>query len=139
MAIPHKILTRKDEITAKFFELLEKHMGEIMAGKVDKMYHIKDFAALLFIHPTHFSNTIKLTTGHSPCHFAEERTMDEARKMLSETPMSIAEISYKLTFNEPTNFTKFFKSFEGITPKQYRKQIIESETNTINSETSTIF
>ncbi len=131
MAIPTKILTRKDEITAKFFVLLDQHMKEIMDGKVDKMYHIKDFAGLLFIHPTHFSNTIKLTTGHSPCYFAELRTMEEARKMLSETPMSIAEISYKLTFNEPTNFTKFFKSFEGITPRQYRNQIIESETSTI--------
>ncbi len=123
MAIPQKILTRKDEITAKFFDLLEKHFEEILSGKREKMYRIKDFAALLFIHPTHFSNTIKLATGHSPCHFAEERTMEEARKMLSETPMSIAEISYKLTFNEPTNFTKFFKSFEGLTPKQYRKSL----------------
>ncbi len=123
MAIPQKILTRKDEITANFFALLEKHFDEILSGKREKMYKIKDFAALLFIHPTHFSNTIKLTTGHSPCHFAEERTMEEARKMLSETPMSIAEISYKLTFNEPTNFTKFFKSFEGLTPKQYRKRL----------------
>lgn len=138
MAIPHKILTRKDEITAKFFQLLDQHVIDILSGKTDKMYKIKDFASLLFIHPTHFSNTIKLTTGHSPCHFAEERTMDEARKMLSETPMTIAEISYKLTFNEPTNFTKFFKSFEGITSKQYRKKIIESEMLTINSETSTI-
>ena len=80
MAIPHKILTRKDEITAKFFQLLDQHITDILNGKTDKMYKIKDFASLLFIHPTHFSNTIKLTTGHSPCHFAEERTMDEARK-----------------------------------------------------------
>jgi AraC family transcriptional regulator of adaptative response / methylphosphotriester-DNA alkyltransferase methyltransferase len=131
MPIPHKILTRKDEITSKFFELLEKHMDEIMSGKVEKLFKIKDFAALLFIHPTHFSNTIKLTTGYSPCHFAEEKTMDEARKLLNETTMSIAEISYKLTFNEPTNFTKFFKSFEGVTPKQYRKKFTDSETSTI--------
>lgn len=123
MAIPKKLLSRKDEITADFFRLLEQHMADILAGRIDKMYHIKDFAALLFIHPTHFSNTIKLTTGHSPCHFAEERTMDEARKMLANPDLSISDISYKLTFNEPTNFTKFFKSFEGITPRQYRKKI----------------
>ncbi|RYG13338.1 MAG: AraC family transcriptional regulator [Chitinophagaceae bacterium] len=123
MAIPKKILTRKEEITADFFKLLEQHIEDILAGKTDKMHHIKDFAALLFIHPTHFSNTIKLTTGHSPCHFAEERTMDEARKMLANPALSISDISYKLTFNEPTNFTKFFKSFEGITPRQYRKKI----------------
>lgn len=122
MPIPQKILSRKDEITADFFKLLEEHIADILAGRVDNMYHIKDFAARLFVHPTHFSNTIKLTTGHSPCHFAEERTMDEARKLLLETTMSVAEVGYKLTFSEPTNFTKFFKSFEGVTPKQFRQQ-----------------
>ncbi|WP_461788854.1 helix-turn-helix domain-containing protein [Pedobacter sp.] len=122
MAIPNKIISRKDEITKDFFALLQRHMDDILAGHTDKMYHIKDFAAELFIHPGHFSNTIKLTTGFSPCHFLEQRTLDEAKKMLLLGDMPINEISYKLTFNDPTNFTKFFKSFEGLTPKQFRKQ-----------------
>ncbi|MGV3546456.1 MAG: helix-turn-helix domain-containing protein [Pedobacter sp.] len=126
MPIPKKLLTRKEEITKDFFALLEKHIDDILSGRTEQMYHIKDFAAHLFIHPTHFSNTIKLTTGYSPCHFAEQRVMDEARKMLSQTDMPIHEISYRLTFNEPTNFTKFFKSFEGITPRQFRKQLTEN-------------
>lgn len=123
MPIPKKLLTRKEEITKDFFDLLENHMDDILSGRTERMYHIKDFAAHLFIHPTHFSNTIKLTTGYSPCHFAEQRVMDEAKKMLTETDKPINEISYKLTFNDPTNFTKFFKSFEGITPRQFRKQL----------------
>jgi len=131
MVIPQKVLTRKDEITANFLRLLEKHMEEILSGKTNESYHIKDFAALLFIHPTHFSNTIKLTTGKSPCDFVEERLLSEAKKMLSETAMPIAEIGYKLTFQDPTNFTKFFKRFAGQTPKQYRNQFIESEAVTI--------
>jgi len=126
MPIPKKLLTRKEEITKDFFALLENHMSEILSGQTEKMYHIKDFAARLFIHPTHFSNTIKLTTGYSPCHFAEQRVMEEAKKMLSQTNKPINEISFKLTFADPTNFTKFFKSFEGITPKQYRKQLAEN-------------
>jgi AraC-like DNA-binding protein len=126
MPIPQKILTRKDEITADFFKLLDQHISDILSGKVAKHYHIKDFAALLFIHPTHLSNTIKLTSGHSPCHFAEIKIIEEAKRMLSETAMPINQISYKLTFYDPTSFTKFFKSYEGITPKQYRKQFIEA-------------
>ncbi|HEY9007832.1 helix-turn-helix domain-containing protein [Ohtaekwangia sp.] len=131
MPLPQKILTRKDEITARYLEILEEHMQDILAGKTTQSYHIKDFAARLFIHPTHFSNTIKLTTGKSPCYFMEERLMAEARRMLRETPMAIAEISYRLTFDDPTNFTKFFKRFEGKTPRQYRQQFIESEVVTI--------
>jgi AraC-like DNA-binding protein len=125
MPIPSKILTRKDEITSTFFRLLDDHINDILSGKIDYSYRIKDFAALLFIHPTHFSNTIKLTTGKSPCDFAEARITEEAKKMLSESNMPIAEICYRLTFKDPTNFTKFFKTMTGETPRQYRKSLAE--------------
>jgi len=128
MNVPVKILSRKDEITNEFFLILDKHIADILVGKIDYMYHIKDFAELLFIHPTHFSNTIKLTTGKSPCDFVEERIIIEAKKMLDNEAYSIKDISYKLTFKEPTNFTKFYKTMEGITPKQYRKQNTENLT-----------
>lgn len=131
MVLPKKILTRKDEIARDFLQLLDNHINDILTDKVDYMYHIKDFADLLHIHPTHFSNTIKLTTGKSPCDFVEERIIVEAKKMLNDSSIPIAAICYKLTFNEPTNFTKFFKTMEGITPRQYRKQLTETENLTI--------
>jgi AraC-like DNA-binding protein len=129
--IPEKILTRKDEITKDFFRILDRHMREIVEGKVMEMYHIKDFASELHIHPTHFSNTIKLTTGKSPCDFVEERIIEEAKNMLSNEPTPIAEIGFRLTFQDPTNFTKFFKRFAGVTPRAFRKSIVNSETVTI--------
>lgn len=121
MKVPHKILNRKDEITKEFLSILGKHIDDILQGEMNYMYRIKDFASLLFIHPTHFSNTIKLTTGKSPCDHVEERIIIEAKKMLDDETMTIKDICYKLTYNEPTNFTKFFKSMEGVTPLQYRK------------------
>jgi AraC-like DNA-binding protein len=127
MKIPNKILTRKDEITSRFLTLLDEHIQAILEGRVERMHRIKDFAADLYVHPTHLSNTIKLTTGKSPCDFVEERIVLEAQKMLGETSLSISEICYRLTFNEPTNFTKFFKAMTGATPSQYRKAIIEAE------------
>jgi AraC family transcriptional regulator of adaptative response / methylphosphotriester-DNA alkyltransferase methyltransferase len=128
LKIPDKILTRKDEITNEFLYILDKHINDILIGKINFMYHIKDFASLLFIHPTHFSNTIKLTTGKSPCDHVEERIIVEAKKMLDDETLTIKEICHKLTYQEPTNFTKFFKAMEGITPRQYRKQKTENNT-----------
>ena len=124
--LPKKILSRQAEITQTFFNEVEKHLIDIMEGKADKMYHIKDFAAILFIHPVHLSNTIKLTTGYSPCHFFEEKLMNEARRLLREGRLSIAEIADRLTF-DTSNFTKFFKRFEGMTPSAYRQRLIEKE------------
>lgn len=122
--IPQKILTRKDEITADFMKLADQHMADLMAGRAVKRFHAKDFAEKLFIHPRHLTNTLHLTINTSPCDVMEERILAEAQKLLKETTLSIAEIGQRFAYDEPTNFTKFFKSMAGITPLQYRKRLV---------------
>lgn len=120
--IPQKLLSRQYEITADFLKEIDKHLEDIMTNKVTDMMEIRDIADNMHIHPTHLSNTIKLTTGKAPCFFFEEKIMDIAKNMLKDTSISIAAIAAQLTF-DPSNFTKFFKRFEGVTPKQYREEI----------------
>jgi len=120
--IPKKIFARQHEITADFLKEIDKHLDDIMANRTMDMMEIRDIADILHIHPTHLSNTIKLTTGQAPCYFFEEKIMRIAKEMLKDTSIPIARIASQLTF-DPSNFTKFFKRFEGITPKQYREEV----------------
>lgn len=124
--IPKKILARQNEITADFLQEIDKHLLDILEGRVTEMFEIRDLAAQLFIHPTHLSNTIKLVTGKAPCFFFEEKIMIIAKSMLEENKLSITQIATLLTF-DPSNFTKFFKRFAGMTPKQYREQILQEK------------
>ncbi|MEN0053719.1 MAG: AraC family transcriptional regulator [Mucilaginibacter sp.] len=121
--IPKKILARQHEITSDFLKALDQHLQDVVESKVLDMMEIRDFADILHIHPTHLTNTVKLTTGKTPCDFFEEKLIVIAKSMLQNNNMAIAEIASKLTF-DPSNFTKFFKRFEGITPKQYREQVL---------------
>lgn len=130
--LPARILDRRHEITADFYRAVDAHLDDILAGRATTMFEIRDLADQLCIHPTHLSNTLKLVTGHSPCFYFEERLMKIARQQLGETNRPIADIAATLTF-DPSNFTKFFKRFEGCTPRQYRDRI-RSE----NAETVTI-
>lgn len=123
--IPEKILSRKDEITADFLKLAEDHIENLMAGRDTRRYHAKDFAEKLFIHPRHLTNTLKLTLNTSPCEVMEDRILEEAIKLLRDTSLHIAEIGQRFAYDEPTNFTKFFKSMTGQTPLQYRKQFLK--------------
>jgi AraC family transcriptional regulator of adaptative response / methylphosphotriester-DNA alkyltransferase methyltransferase len=118
--IPRKILARQHEITTEFLQHIDHHLADIVSGKTMEMFEIRDIAGLMFIHPTHLSNTIKLTTGKAPCYFFEKRIMDIARQQLLNTHKPVAEIAGLLTF-DPSNFTKFFKRFEGCTPRQFRE------------------
>ena len=121
--LPKKVFARQHEITADFLKAVDQHLDEVLSGKVLDMFEIKDFADALHIHPTHLSNTIKLTTGKAPCFFVEDKIMNMAKEMLADASLPVAEIASRLTF-DPSNFTKFFKRFAGMTPKSYREQIL---------------
>lgn len=117
----HKKSPRGNELTSKFYEVMELHMRDIIEGKADSLFEVQDMADRLFIHPVHLSNTIKETTGKSPCDIYEEKLMEIAKGMLKDTTKPIADIAIQLTY-DPSNFTKFFKKMEGLTPKQYRQK-----------------
>lgn len=124
--LPQKIAARQHEITTDFLAIIDRHLADLLAGHVTDMYEIRDIAGEMNIHPTHLSNTIKLTTGKAPCFFFEEKIMNVVRMLLETTSQSIAEIARTLTY-DPSNFTKFFKHFQGITPKQYREEVWSRE------------
>jgi AraC family transcriptional regulator of adaptative response / methylphosphotriester-DNA alkyltransferase methyltransferase len=113
---------RPEAITAAFLKLAEEHIADLLAGRAEKLFHAKDFAARLFVHPRHLTNTIHDILGVSPCEIMEKRVVDETNRMLRETTMPIADIAYIWTYSEPTNFTKFYKNMTGETPMQYRKK-----------------
>lgn len=97
--LPQKIFARQHEITADYLKTIDLHLAEFTSGKVTEMFEIRDFAAKLFIHPTHLSNVIKLTTGKHPCFFFEEKIMEIAKEKLRANNQSISEIAAFLTFD----------------------------------------
>lgn len=128
MKIPQKYLGRQAEITQRFLEVLNNHMDDFMAGRAEDMLHIKDLAGIMCLHPVHVSNVIKLYTGFHPCHFYELRIMQEAKNLLADFSLSVSDVAGRLTYDN-SNFTKFFKTYEGITPTAFRKKIIVQNEN----------
>jgi AraC-like DNA-binding protein len=122
MKTSQKYLNRQAEITALFLDVLNNHLDDFMAGRVEEMHRLKDIAGKMFLHPVHVSNVIKSYTGHHPCYFYELRILEEAKKLLANPQLTINDIAIRLTYDK-SNFTKFFKQYEGITPTAYRAQL----------------
>ena len=114
-------MRRPGEIVAQYLAELQKHLQELKAGKAASTFEIQDIASLMHIHPTHLSNTVQEQLGKSPCDIYEEKLVDIAKELLLTTERSISDIARHLTF-DPSNFSKFFKRFSGMTPKQFRDQ-----------------
>lgn len=51
--------------------------------------------------------------------------MEQAKKLLLSSSLSIAEVSEKSGYGDYRVFTKAFKKSEGVTPSQYRRNFLE--------------
>lgn len=112
---------RKQEIVQQYLHELDQHIGDLKAGKAEKTFEIKDLADLLHIHPRHLSNTIHEVLNQSPCDIYEQKLMNISKELILQTNLPIAQIARHLLY-DPSNFTKFFKNYAGITPKKFREQ-----------------
>lgn len=81
---------------------------EELAGEVNfsKAYFIKRFNLLFDMPPMKFINL---------------RRVDRAKQLMEQTELSLSEISQKCGFGSLHYFSRIFKSFEGISPNEHRK------------------
>lgn len=102
--------------TLSFNELLESQFKE------QKSVH--QYALQLGITERRLQQATAAAVGKSPKQLIEDRLMLEARRLLVHTHSSIKEIGFVLGFEEPTNFTRFFRHRQGQTPADFRKAFI---------------
>lgn len=85
----------------------------------------KEYAAMLYVTPNHLNALTKDVTGSSAGELIRERILLEAKRLLINAKMTIAEIALELDFTDNSYFSKFFKKYAGETPEMFRKQIIK--------------
>lgn len=82
---------------------------------------IKQYADMLNVTPNHLNDTVKSVSGKTAGSLIQEMTLLEAKVLLHQTQITIAEIAFHLNFQEPSYFGRFFKKQTGMTPFQYRQ------------------
>ncbi len=81
---------------------------------------IGDFCERLGVTPTRLTRACLATTGATPLNMLHARLMLEARRLLTYTTLSAAEVGYGLGFTDPAYFSRFFRLREGASPAQWR-------------------
>lgn len=64
-------------------------------------------------------------TGVSPYRYLQSIRLEEARKLLEQGVVPI-DAANRAGFTDQSHFTRFFKDFTGLTPKQYQKIFAEA-------------
>lgn len=64
---------------------------------------------------------VKIQFGITASEMVNEFILSEIKSRLVNTNLTIKEISYALNFSEANHMTRFFKTSEGLSPKEFRK------------------
>lgn len=112
---------RPAEIVKSFQVALSNNILNIVNGKAEHIWNVQEYASELTVHPNYLSNVIKSHTGKTVKQWIDERIISEAKSLLNNTDKSVSQIAYSLTFDDTSNFSRFFKNKTGFTPAKYRE------------------
>jgi AraC-like DNA-binding protein len=115
-----RTLTAGQLLSNRFTDRLEKQFPIESPLRQVALKTAKEFAAVLNTHPNHLNACVKQATGRTVSEHIRQRILLEARLLLMHTDWPIAEIAWCLGFEDPGNFTHFFKNQGNISPHIYR-------------------
>ena len=81
-----------------------------------------ELAKLAFVSKSNFFKLFKFELGISPNEYILKQRISLAKKLLKEN-QSIKEVAFATGFSDANHLIKTFKTFEGITPKNYQRNL----------------
>ncbi|PBQ32808.1 hypothetical protein CNR22_13840 [Sphingobacteriaceae bacterium] len=109
--LAHKV-SRKQDLVMQFGSLVDAHFKENRS--------VKFYADRLSITPKYLTEIVHEITGESASALIDEKVMYEAKVLLNNPRLSIAQIADALHFSDQSFLGKFFKRHLGLSPSQYR-------------------
>ncbi len=98
---------------------LQEHLSEEISLSV--------LAEEFHLNAQYISQLFKSEIGVGFLAYLTSIRMEQAKKLLLSTDLSIAEVSERSGYGDYRVFTKVFKKSEGITPSQYRRDFLDRE------------
>ncbi|MGX1023935.1 AraC family transcriptional activator of pobA [Psychroflexus sp. MBR-150] len=108
-------LSRQEELTLRFFRILEENF------KSERT--VQFYADILCVTSGHLSKVLKKVSGKTASQLIDEVVTIEARNLLANSSLTIAQIADELQFSDQSSFGKYFKKNTGISPSAYRKNL----------------
>jgi AraC family transcriptional regulator len=93
---------------------------DILESSVAGGMTLQVLASEVGVHPVHLSRVFRRHLGCSVADYLRNRQVGAAANRLTGSEDSLASIAYSLGFADQSHFTRVFKEFKGITPRQYR-------------------
>ncbi|WP_157418004.1 helix-turn-helix domain-containing protein [Aequorivita capsosiphonis] len=108
-------------------KFIEKAHGIVMSNLSEENFGASSLASMLGLSTSQTLRRIKAATGKSANIYIRDIRLKEAARLIQETELSFAEISYQVGFNSASYFSKTFSKYYGITPGEFKIRKLSSE------------
>lgn len=96
--------------------------------EIGRSYTMVDFSlqvlsGTLQVSPNYLSAKFKEETGMGFVRYLNEKRMERAKGLLGDVSRKVYEVAYMCGIEDVRYFTRLFKEYAGVTPKEYRDKI----------------
>ncbi|SOJ53488.1 Arabinose operon regulatory protein [Mycobacterium simulans] len=87
---------------------------------------LRDVAREIGMTPGHLTTVVRRRTGRTVQEWIIERRMADARDLLAETDLPVAEIAVRVGMPDPGYFSRLFSRTHGASPREWRGRAIRA-------------
>ncbi len=109
-------------ITSLDQQLVKRATAYVDENISDTTITVETMAQELGISRVQLYKKLLSITGSTPSEFIRQIRLRRAEQLLRESQYSVSEVAYKVGFNIPRYFTKYFKEMYGVNPSQYKSR-----------------
>jgi AraC-like DNA-binding protein len=102
-------------------EMLVSEARTFLYEQRDEPFSLKELSQCLTVTPEHLCRVFKKYTGKSPKNFHDRFRIESICEKLVSQDKPLKEIAMESSFEDMSNFSKFFKKFCHATPGEFRK------------------
>jgi AraC family transcriptional regulator len=98
---------------------------EYIRNSYDGEYTLDEAARIAHLSPYYFIKAFKACTGKTPYEYLMGLRIQKAKELLGLKNMNVTETCFLCGFNNPSNFTTYFKRKVGMTPSEYKRNVLK--------------
>lgn len=110
---------QEEEPDESYYTSLIRQAKEFIAANLPAAT-LETVAHHVGLSPNYFSKLFKRHTGHNFSVYLNSVRMEQAARLLTQTTMHTYEISLEVGYYNAKNFTRAFKAYYGMIPREYR-------------------
>lgn len=134
-------LNEQEDMLASLYEEVTEHLKkmssphtntvvkcvcEIIEDRYMEQLSVTGLAEMVNLTPAYLCVLFKQATGKTINEYLTLERLDHARDLLAHSNIHLYDVCYKVGYFSPSYFSRMFKKYIGVTPREYRENLMVS-------------